>query len=127
VKIGRITDSHRFREVISGGRRKNGRLVCVHFQPDGLADGVFLGSSVPKTRARRATQRNYIKRLVRSLFLAERERLQRPGWMVVRLTEPVHSMKRKELRETITRDIRDLFDKGGLFVDPTLDKDDKRV
>ncbi|QDX81957.1 ribonuclease P protein component [Denitratisoma sp. DHT3] len=82
----RLRQAGEFGAVFAYRRVLRGVRFDLHYRPN-LLDSPRLGLVVPKRNARRAVQRNAIKRVVRELFRSQRSRL--PAYdLIFRLARP---------------------------------------
>lgn len=114
VKMQHILKSRDFARVLEKGDRIKGSKFSLYVLDE--ADGVLrAGVIIPKKLARRAVQRNYLKRLIYAVFLQKAQKRGDTGTMaVVRLISDISSKKRKELFGEIKAELESLLKKSGM-------------
>lgn len=99
--VYRLRKTDEYSSVFAFRKAVRGRYFVLHYRPSSL-ETARLGPVVAKKLARRAVQRNLIKRIARETFRHLRAKLP-PYDMVLRLNAPVGTASRIELREDILR------------------------
>lgn len=97
----RLRKTDEFSSVFAFRRAYKGRFLIVHYRP-GALETARLGVVVAKRLARRATQRNMIKRIVREQFRKKRAMLKAQD-VVVRLHAPVERATRAMINDDIVQ------------------------
>ena len=120
-KAGRLRRSGEFRSVLTKGKavRENGlALYFVHHGAGKISEGAVaksaesrLGILVSKRVAKRAVDRNTIKRGAREYFRVAKNRLRGGFDIVIRAIPSGKHPEKKELREILNR----LFERAGLL------------
>ena len=101
----RFRDAYRLRKtdeyssVFAFRRAIKGRYLIVHYRPNTL-DTARLGVVVAKKLAKRAVQRNLVKRILREGFRLTRDRLPRLD-LIVRLNRPLTGATRASLHDDL--------------------------
>ena len=101
----RLQKTDEFSSVFAFRRAVKGRLLIVHYRPNEL-ETARLGVVVAKRFARRAHQRNLVKRIVREQFRRRRATLPALD-LVVRLNAPIAGATRAMINDDVTQ----LFDR----------------
>ncbi len=127
MRTGKIIRSGQFKEVTAKGKRLRGRLLTVYFIPDEKKKELSYGITVSKRNAKRAIRRNYIKRIIRAFFLMNGDRIKRSGSVVVRLTRPVHTLSKKNIANSVRKDLEKLFQKGGILGERASSESDQTI
>ncbi|MCB1927098.1 MAG: ribonuclease P protein component [Rhodocyclaceae bacterium] len=95
----RLRKTDEYSSVFAFRRALRGRFFTLHYRPS-EAGSARLGLIVAKRLARRAVQRNLLKRLAREAFRLRRTSL--PEFdMIVRLTSPAKDASRRDLRDDL--------------------------
>lgn len=95
--VYRLRKTDEFSSVFAFRKVLRGRYFSLHYRPNG--DGsARLGVVVAKKLARRAVERNLIKRMIRELFRLRRGNLPAMD-CIVRLSAPARDATRRQLRE----------------------------
>ena len=101
----RLQKTDEFSSVFAFRRAVKGRLLIVHYRPNEL-DTARLGVVVAKRFAKRAHQRNLVKRIVREQFRRRRATLPALD-LIVRLNAPIAGATRAMINDDVTQ----LFDR----------------
>lgn len=102
----RLRKTDEYSSVFAFKRAIKGRYLIVHFRPNG-GDTARLGVVVAKKLARRAVERNRIKRVVREGFRLQRGTLPALD-MIVRLHRPLKDATRTSVHEDLSGLLRRL-------------------
>lgn len=102
----RLRKTDEYSSVFAFKRAIKGRYLIVHFRPNGGATA-RLGVVVAKKLARRAVERNRIKRVVREGFRLQRGTLPALD-MIVRLHRPLTDATRTSVQEDLSGLLRRL-------------------
>ncbi|HRP95943.1 MAG TPA: ribonuclease P protein component [Rhodocyclaceae bacterium] len=97
----RLRKTDEFSSVFAFRRAHKGRFLTVHYRPNTL-ETARLGVVVAKRFARRATQRNLVKRIVREQFRNKRATLPALD-LVVRLHAPIDLATRAMVNDDIVQ------------------------
>lgn len=115
MKIGSIRKTSSFRHVVAEGRRARSGSLQISFLEEPASDTLRIGVTVPKRLAKRATKRNYIKRIVKAFFHKNKGVLRRPGRLAILLTAPVGELSRTEISSAISNDLEKILKKSGIL------------
>jgi ribonuclease P protein component len=99
--VYRLRKTDEYSSVFAFRRVLKGRLLTIHYRPN-LSDTARLGVVVAKKLARRAVDRNLVKRVSRETFRLARKDLPSID-MIVRLSAPIGSSGRGALRLDLLR------------------------
>ncbi|MCB5189044.1 ribonuclease P protein component [Methylobacillus caricis] len=75
TRRAKLLKTDEFSSVFNFRKRVSGRYIVLHYQPNNLGHA-RLGLIVGKKVARRAVDRNYMKRVLRELFRVRQDQLQ---------------------------------------------------
>jgi len=115
VKIQRIKKTEEFREILSGGGKWRGKTVALYLIENKDQKGFCVGTTVMKKLAPRATQRNYIKRIIRGFFDNNRNSLGCGFKVVIKLIRGTKEIKKRQLSATIREDLAKITAKAGII------------
>ena len=115
MKIQRIRKTEEFREILSGGGKWRGEAVAVYLIENKGQKGFCVGTAVVKKLAPRATQRNYIKRIIRGFFNDNRHSLGCGLKVVVKLIRGTKKIKKRQLSAIIREDLAKITVKAGII------------
>ena len=96
----RLRKTDEYSSVFAFRRAVKGQYLIVHYRPNQF-DTARMGVVVAKKLARRATQRNLVKRIVREGFRLQRAALPRLD-LVVRLHRPIDDATRAGMHGDLT-------------------------
>ncbi|MBP8203607.1 MAG: ribonuclease P protein component [Pseudomonas sp.] len=102
----RLCKTDEFSSVFAFRKALRGRFFMLHYRPNG-SDRARLGAVVAKRLAKRAVQRNLLKRLAREAFRQRRAELSAHD-LILRLHVSVREATRAQLREDIASLLRRL-------------------
>lgn len=97
----RLRKTDEYSSVFAFRRVFRGRYFMLHYRPNEISTA-RLGLVVAKRLAKRASQRNLVKRIVREQFRQRRAELDAVD-VIVRLREPVQDATRKMIHRDIVR------------------------
>jgi len=111
VKIRHVRKTAEFLEILSKGRKYNGKTFSLHFLRDPEQETPQIGVILTKKLAPKAVRRNYVKRLVYAFFVENNMTLKPGTRVIVRLIRPVKDFPRKSLSAEIKKDLAALTNK----------------
>ncbi len=105
-----------FKEIFSQGKRINGKFFSL-FYIDKHHDETFaLGVVTRKKLSKKATQRNYLKRIIKEYVRTQAEPLKNGKKAVFLLKSDMKKIKKQEIAKTTRKDLSQLLTKAELFV-----------
>lgn len=94
--LQKLTKTDDFSSVFNFRRRISGEYLAVHYRPNALGTP-RLGLVVGKKTARRAVDRNFMRRVLREMFRHEQQGM--TGWdLVIRVQKPFSREDRTAIR-----------------------------
>jgi len=115
VKIAHIRKTAEFREILSGGRKWQERTVALHSREAGDRDKVYIGTIITKKLAPKATQRNYIRRVIYGFFIDNKQMLTGGTKNIVRLRRDIRDVKKRTLSKGIREEVQKMARKAGVM------------
>jgi ribonuclease P protein component len=109
VKIRHITKTRDFARILEDGKRIKGRALCLYFLEEEGAEGLSIGTVIPKKLAPSAVQRNYIRRLIYAVCREKAKGGREGAKIAIRLTQNIRGKKRKDLSKELRGDLEALL------------------
>lgn len=113
----RLKKTREFTQVLRGGKKISGKFFSLYFrEATGTSESIprysRLGIVIPKRVIKKAHDRNRLKRFVREIFRLEKNRLNQPIDLVMRLHTCPEKIGFSEMKQELT----DLLGKAKLFL-----------
>lgn len=115
MKIERVKKTKAFLDILANGKKWQGKLFSLHCKQDDGQKRPCIGSIITKRRAPKATQRNYIKRIIYAFFHTHKHSLKPGSASVIRLIRDVRGIKKRSLAEKVRLELSELSVRAGIM------------
>jgi len=115
VKIGRITKTKEFRDILARGEKQRGSHVFLYWKQDKSRKDSRVGTIITKKLAPNATQRNYIKRIIYTFFDTRKQSLKPGTANIIKLVRDVRDFNKTRLAREIREELENVATKAGII------------
>lgn len=115
MKIAHIQKSSDFNDVVSRGKKTEGKLLSVYSLRSCEGEPLKVGIIISKKTEKSAVRRNYLRRLIYAFFTEKAPGIKERALIVVRVIKTPGENKRKVISKAIREELEKVAEKARLI------------